>query len=149
MWTWRKEWWGGVEHGMGKEGRTIKGGSFAMGGGGRWIPGIVPMSSVGGGGGRGRGRRGRLALALICFSPVLLPLICLSLPLLCIAAFCLRLQRRSKSPSGHREDSCGGFPVQRKEGEAAIEDRLLHRYLEDQLGLVGAMRDYDDDGDVC
>lgn len=127
---------------MGKEGRTIKRGGW------RWLPGILPIS--GGGGDRGgRGRRGCPALALICFSPVLLPLICLSFPLLCIAAFCLRLQRRSKSPAGHRVDGGGGgggggFPVGCKEGEPAIGVRLLHRYLEDQLELVGTVRDYDD-----
>ncbi|XP_010912510.1 uncharacterized protein [Elaeis guineensis] len=145
---------------MGKGERSFKGGSFAMDGGWRWLSGIVSISvGGGGGGGGGRGRRVRLALALICCSPVLLPLICLSLPVLCIAAFCLRL-RQWRRPAELGEDVAAGFLERCEEGEeaqaaataaaaAAIEGRLLHRYLEDQLGLVRAVWDCDDGGDLA
>ncbi|KAG1331129.1 hypothetical protein COCNU_02G010970 [Cocos nucifera] len=122
-----------------------------MDGGWRWLPGIVSISGGGGGGGGGgRGRRARLALVLICCSPVLLPLICLSLPVLCIASFCLRF-RQWRRPAEIGEDVAAGFLEEGEEAEAAaaaaIEGRLLHRYLEDQLGLVKAVWDCDDGGD--
>lgn len=138
---------GWEEHGMGKEERSFKGGSFAMDGGWRWLPGIV---SISGGGGGGRGRRARLAVALICCSPILLPLICLSLPVLFIAAFCLRL-RQWRRPAELQEDITAGFLGRCEEGEeaaaAAVEGRLLQQYLEDQLALVRAVWDCDDGGD--
>ncbi|KAG6492044.1 uncharacterized protein LOC122001021 [Zingiber officinale] len=95
--------------------------------------------TVGSGGG-GRPRRACLILALVCCSPVLVPLACFSVPFLCIAGLCLRGGRRwgrRKTP-GFKE---GGVPAP----ELAKEGRLLPRYLEDQLRLVSDVYAVDDD----
>lgn len=79
------------------------------------------------GGGGIRLRRVVFLLLLICCSPILIPLLLLASPviaLLCFAAVCLR----RPSPGLTREDLAPG---------AAEHPRaLLHRYLEDQLGLA-------------
>ncbi|CAM8948575.1 unnamed protein product [Rhodiola kirilowii] len=82
-----------------------------------------------------RTRRGpRFILLLVC-SPILLPFICFSFPLICLAEFCIRRCRRQKVSQGnhdHRERDqrrCGDVEDGREVG-------LLHRYLEDQLTLV-------------
>ncbi|KAG6531258.1 hypothetical protein ZIOFF_005048 [Zingiber officinale] len=90
-------------------------------------------------------RRVCLILALVCCSPVLVPLAGLSFPLLCIAGLCLRVGRR------WRRRITPGF----KEGDVpepllqAAEGRLLHRYLEDQLRLVSDVHVVDGGGDTA
>ncbi|CAL9166478.1 unnamed protein product [Musa hybrid cultivar] len=90
-------------------------------------------------------RRACLILALVCCSPVLIPLACLSFPLLFIAGLCLRVGRRRRKPRGWEGS---GILGRCEDDEEAAEGRLLHRYLEDQLGLVGAglLLDLDCDG---
>ncbi|OIW13117.1 hypothetical protein TanjilG_08150 [Lupinus angustifolius] len=87
-----------------------------------------------------RNRRIRY-LFLFLFSPLLLVLLLISLPFLCAAEVCLRgrfwrkLFRDSEDGSDRLrwcdEGCCGGEE----------EKGLLHRYLEDQLFLVGSMYD--------
>ncbi|KAJ8458341.1 hypothetical protein OPV22_031267 [Ensete ventricosum] len=90
-------------------------------------------------------RRACLMLALVCCFPVLIPLACLSFPLLLIAGLCLLVWRRRRKPRGWE----GSAILGRCEDEEAAEGRLLHRYLDDQLGLVGAglLLDCDGGGD--
>ncbi|WRX30096.1 hypothetical protein QQP08_022583 [Theobroma cacao] len=106
-----------------------------------------------------RTRRSRCFLLLLC-SPLLLPFLCATFPLLCIAEVCCRICRRRRSGKAAQEEEeeeeeeeerrlrrceegccCGG-----EEREVG----LLRRYLEDQLALVGSVYecgDYFDDHD--
>ncbi|XP_021288457.1 uncharacterized protein LOC110419690 [Herrania umbratica] len=102
-----------------------------------------------------RTRRSRCFLLLLC-SPLLLPFLCATFPLLCIAEVCFRICRRRRSGKAAQEEEeeeerrlrrceegccCGG-----EEREVG----LLRRYLEDQLALVGSVYecgDYFDDHD--
>ncbi|KAG0463299.1 hypothetical protein HPP92_019368 [Vanilla planifolia] len=92
-----------------------------------------------------RRRRCWVTIALIFFSPIIFPLLCLSLPLLCTALLFLRFSvvRAGSGNSRHRElhhtRYDGGFVdlrVKSGAGADAIWSGLLHRYLNDQLGLV-------------
>ncbi|XP_074321567.1 uncharacterized protein LOC141658536 [Silene latifolia] len=98
----------------------------------------------------------------IIFSPILLPLFCLSFPFICIGrlyvCLCQRRRRREKRRREDRLRRC-------EEGRPAVAvevavDReigwlLMQRYLEDQLGLVAdvvnvydcGQDDDDDDND--
>ncbi|XAR57477.1 hypothetical protein NMG60_11025635 [Bertholletia excelsa] len=92
-------------------------------------------------------RRSRLVFLVLCF-PLLLPLLCATFPLLCVAEICLRLCRRSRSRRRQRKSSATAEDqVNVNEGDQV---RLLQRYLEDQLLLVvGPVYDCsDDDGFV-
>ncbi|ESQ38650.1 hypothetical protein EUTSA_v10029064mg [Eutrema salsugineum] len=108
-------------------------------------------------------RWSRILFFLLC-SPILLPLLCLSIPLLCAVEIFSRLRCRilKSTPSeviaadeddlGLRrcEEGCGGcgeFVVE--EYEDGIEGSgLLQRYLEDQLSLARSIYDCgEDDGD--
>ncbi|KAK9271295.1 hypothetical protein L1049_026885 [Liquidambar formosana] len=106
-----------------------------------------------------RARRSRRYLFLALCSPILLPFLCATFPLLCVAELCLRFCCRRKSPSEAQDDDAsarlrrceeggGGGGEAEREGEVSI----LQRYLEDQLLLVGSVYecgdDEDDDGDV-
>ncbi|XP_042486905.1 uncharacterized protein LOC122067125 [Macadamia integrifolia] len=103
-----------------------------------------------------RSRRRRFIFLVIC-SPFLLPLLCLAFPLFCFAELCLRFYRwRHRGDKKGCNDQCeeedggcglcrceegrGGEPIEVREG------RLLQRYLEDQLGLVGSVYDCGDEG---
>ncbi|KAK7243434.1 hypothetical protein RIF29_38230 [Crotalaria pallida] len=96
-----------------------------------------------------RNRRIRYIFLLLC-SPLLLVLLFVSLPFLCAAEVCLRhrLWRklvRDPDDDGDRlrrceEGCCGDCNGQEEKG-------LLHRYLEDQLLLVGSMYDCGDSDD--
>ncbi|KAL3735812.1 hypothetical protein ACJRO7_024872 [Eucalyptus globulus] len=110
---------------------------------------------------RARHRSGRCLLLALC-SPVLVPLLCATFPLLCAAELCLRLCCR-KRRSG--DEGCGGGEEGEDEEEEAAErlrrceegrcggggesevGALLQRYLEDQLRLVGSVYECGDDGD--
>ncbi|XP_020106478.1 uncharacterized protein LOC109722759 [Ananas comosus] len=123
-----------------------KGRSFGMG---WWWWRRRRMSPASGGGRRRRRAAAAASAAVICCSPVLLPLLCLCLPFLCVAAACLRVGR----PAAAAEESGGGgggaFLGRCEEGEGEEEEgRLLQRYLEDQLGLVGALWDCDESAGV-
>ncbi|KAH0469511.1 hypothetical protein IEQ34_001069 [Dendrobium chrysotoxum] len=99
---------------------------------------------------RWRRKRGWVAMALVCFSPVLLPLFCLSFPLLCIAAFCLRFTA-AEAQGGRRRRRDGAVEAIRcvKRGRRdAIRSELLHRYLEDQMTIAASVVDFEGDGDA-
>ncbi|CAG7863783.1 hypothetical protein BRARA_I02382 [Brassica rapa] len=86
-----------------------------------------------------RTRRSRIVFFLIC-SPLLIPLLCASIPLLCAAEIFSRLRNRHPwfAKSADEDDlrlrrceegcNCGGSGPE--------EAGLLQRYLEDQLILV-------------
>ncbi|GMI83329.1 hypothetical protein HRI_002002200 [Hibiscus trionum] len=92
-----------------------------------------------------RTRRRRCLILLLC-SPLLIPFLCATFPLLCLAEVCLRICRRSSSgklaaAQGDEEnrirrceEGCCGDGEGREAG-------LLQRYLEDQLALVGSVYD--------
>ncbi|KAL2972524.1 hypothetical protein AAZX31_15G257900 [Glycine max] len=94
-----------------------------------------------------RHRRIRYFFLLLC-SPLLLIVLCAVLPFLCAAELCLRrrglwrkiLRRGDASDRLRRcEEGCC------HEEEQEEEKGLLHRYLEDQLLLVGSMYECGDD----
>ncbi|PON33029.1 hypothetical protein PanWU01x14_356060 [Parasponia andersonii] len=111
-----------------------------------------------------RSRRIRYLFLFLC-SPILLPFLCATFPLLCAAELCLRLCRRRRRRDQRKiaddsedddrlrrcEEGCcyGGRAGLAGEGE---EVGLLQRYLEDQLVLVGSMydcgEDVDGDGEI-
>ena len=105
-----------------------------------------------------RTRRSRCVFLLL-FSPILLPFLCVTLPLLCASELCIRLCRRgrgkNKEDGGDRLRRCEeGFCDCDCEEEEGKEVGLLQRYLEDQLRLVGSVYecgdefdDHDDDQD--
>lgn len=101
-----------------------------------------------------RTRRCRCFFLLLC-SPLLLPFLCATFPLLCIAEICVRICRRRRSGKAdtaalEEEENrlrrceegccCGG------NGEDS-EVGLLQRYLEDQLALVGSVYECGDELD--
>ncbi|TKY49612.1 hypothetical protein E2542_SST27046 [Spatholobus suberectus] len=91
-----------------------------------------------------RHRRIRYLFLLFC-SPLLLVLLCTALPFLCAAELCLRRRLwrkllRAKDADDRLQRCEEGYP---EEGEE--EKGLLHRYLEDQLLLVGSMYECGDD----
>lgn len=100
-----------------------------------------------------RSRRIRYCFLLLC-SPLLVPFLCVTFPLLCAANLCLRVYRRRRR---RREDArllrceegCGGVEEEEEEKEGGM-GLLLQRYLEDQMLLVGSVYecgDADDDGE--
>ncbi|KAJ6696861.1 hypothetical protein OIU85_003238 [Salix viminalis] len=95
---------------------------------------------------------------LLLLSPILLPILCATLPLLCVAElcirFCHRVRRKKDEDGGDRLRRCEeGFCDCDCEEEEEKEVGLLQRYLEDQLRLVGSVYecgdefDHLDDGD--
>ncbi|KAL4281540.1 hypothetical protein GQ457_03G028300 [Hibiscus cannabinus] len=98
-----------------------------------------------------RTRRRRCLLLLLC-SPLLIPFLCATLPLLCLAEVCFRICRRSSDGKAAAapddvenriprcEEGCCGDGEGREAG-------LLQRYLEDQLALVESVYDCGDDLD--
>ncbi|PKU81968.1 uncharacterized protein LOC110097544 [Dendrobium catenatum] len=99
---------------------------------------------------RWRRKRGWVAMALVCFSPVLLPLFCLSFPLLCIAAFCLRFTAaEAQGCRRRRRDGAEEvIPCVKRGRRDAIRSELLHRYLEDQMTIAESVLDFEGDGDA-
>ncbi|KFK27806.1 hypothetical protein AALP_AA8G431500 [Arabis alpina] len=100
-----------------------------------------------------RTRRSRFVFFLIC-SPLLLPLLCASIPILCAAEIFSRLRTRHPWFAADEDDlrlrrceegcGCGGFGPDQEEEE---ETGLLQRYLEDQLILVRSVYDCGEDDD--
>ncbi|KAL6318174.1 hypothetical protein AAG906_035679 [Vitis piasezkii] len=103
-----------------------------------------------------RPRRSRCLVLLLC-SPILLPFLCATFPLLCAAELCIRLcRRRGGSPKRSSEGSGGrlrrceeGGAGAEEEGEGEGEVGLLQRYLEDQIGLVGSVYECGDEEDLA
>ncbi|WJX30930.1 hypothetical protein P8452_19417 [Trifolium repens] len=95
-----------------------------------------------------RRRRIRYLFLLIC-SPLLLVFLFISFPFLCITEFCLRRRLWSKFIRRFSGDDSGDRLRRCEEGccydENEEEKGLLHRYLEDQLFLVGSMYDCGDE----
>ncbi|WCJ44220.1 hypothetical protein M5689_024900 [Euphorbia peplus] len=91
-------------------------------------------------------RRRRCLFLLLC-SPLLLPFLCASFPLLCAIELCIRICRRNRrSKDGDDEDRFRRC----EEGFCNCDPEevgLLHRYLEDQLILVKSMYECGDDDD--
>ncbi|XP_028798312.1 uncharacterized protein LOC114753769 [Neltuma alba] len=111
---------------------------------------IVPpflVSAVGATSSWLRNRRIRYLLILLC-SPLLLCLLFFAFPFLCAVDLCLRrclwrkFFRDSRDDDRLRrcEEGCSGCGGDEEKG-------LLHRYLEDQLRLVGSMYECGDDED--
>uniref|UniRef100_A0A0A9DFX1 Uncharacterized protein n=1 Tax=Arundo donax TaxID=35708 RepID=A0A0A9DFX1_ARUDO len=84
----------------------------------------------------------RSACLSLCLLPVVLPLVLLWLPLLCVAVAVVRFRRRRRRMMmSSRGMSClGGGERSTLEAEDGEGHRaaLLHKYLEDQMELVGA-----------
>lgn len=95
-----------------------------------------------------RTRRSRFVFFLLC-SPLLIPILCASIPILCAAEIFSRLRSRHPwfTKSDEEDDlrlrryeegcGCGGFEPE--------EAGLLQRYLEDQLFLVRSIYDCGED----
>ncbi|XP_038682037.1 uncharacterized protein LOC119982631 [Tripterygium wilfordii] len=93
----------------------------------------------------------RFLFLLLC-SPLLLPFLCATFPILCAAEVCIRLCRRRRKELLIKEEAeplrrceeglcvCGG-----DQGEDEVG--LLQRYLEDQLVLVRSVYDCGDEFD--
>ena len=97
-----------------------------------------------------RNRRIRYLFLLLC-SPLLLVLLCAALPFLCAAELCLRRRLWRKLLGDSALDGAGDRLRRCEEGccgcgedDEEEEKGLLHRYLEDQLLLVGSMYDCGD-----
>ncbi|XP_027149716.1 uncharacterized protein LOC113750013 [Coffea eugenioides] len=90
-------------------------------------------------------------LILALFSPLLLPLICATFPFLCALELFFHLSRwgcwrRRRKSSPAAEEGCAGDGKIRGE-DGGNGERLLQRYLEDQLMLVARSLYGDDDDD--
>lgn len=87
-----------------------------------------------------RTSRSRFIFLLLC-SPILLPFLCATFPLLCAVEICIRLCRRCHP----RKDDHESRLCRCEEGSTEVlEERevgLLQRYLEDQILLVGSVYD--------
>ncbi|XP_062025559.1 uncharacterized protein LOC133741859 [Rosa rugosa] len=100
-----------------------------------------------------RARRSRCVFLLLC-SPIIIPFLFATFPLLCAAELCLHLCRRRPGKLAHDEADadrlrrCEEGRCAEVEEERREEMGLLQRYLEDQLLLVGSVYDcgdYDED----
>ncbi|KAL6595396.1 hypothetical protein ACP70R_003896 [Stipagrostis hirtigluma subsp. patula] len=86
----------------------------------------------------------RSACLALCLLPVALPLALLWLPLLCVAVAAVRFRRRRRrmvAAERGRRSCCardGGPWPPEAEGAGLHRAALLHKYLEDQMELVGA-----------
>ncbi|KAK4789209.1 hypothetical protein SAY86_020528 [Trapa natans] len=109
-------------------------------------------------------RRSRRFFFLLLCSPLLIPLVLFTFPILCVAELCLRVcshepWERVHEDCGEEERACaddarlraceegyfcdGGGEQMEREREVG----LLQRYLEDQLRLVGSVYECGDDFD--
>ncbi|KAJ9166894.1 hypothetical protein P3X46_021583 [Hevea brasiliensis] len=98
-----------------------------------------------------RSRRIRCLFLILC-SPILLPFLCASFPLLCAVELCIRTCRRSRRKKEGNDEKqlrrCEeGFCDCDRLVEEEKEVGLLQRYLEDQLRLVGSMYECGDEFD--
>ena len=98
-----------------------------------------------------RTRRSRRVLLLL-LSPILLPFLCATLPILWVAELCVSLchrgRRKKDEDGGDRLRRCEeGFCDCECEEEEEEEVGLLQRYLEDQLRLVGSVYECGDEFD--
>ena len=87
----------------------------------------------------GSGGRAWSSLLALCLLPALLPLLLLCLPLLCVAVAAARFRRRRRRLllAAARRAACrcpGGGGAEADAGHRAA---LLHKYLQDQVELVG------------
>ena len=92
----------------------------------------------------GAAGRARSSLLALCLLPALLPLLLLCLPLLCVAVAAARFRRRRRRlllaaakraacrPGSERPPPGGA------EADGGHRAALLHKYLQDQVDLVGA-----------
>ncbi|XP_050209227.1 uncharacterized protein LOC126659937 [Mercurialis annua] len=96
-----------------------------------------------------RMRRSRCIFLLVC-SPILLPFVCFTFPILCAVEFCIRICRRNIRRRRRRKDESGDWIRRCEEGLCDCDDGdleeeeeeevgLLQRYLDDQLRLVGSV----------
>ncbi|XP_039776220.1 uncharacterized protein LOC120643813 [Panicum virgatum] len=92
----------------------------------------------------GAAGRARSSLLALCLLPALLPLLLLCLPLLCVAVAAARFRRRRRRlllAAAKRGACCHGSqrrPPGGTEVDGAHRAALLHKYLQDQVELVGA-----------
>ncbi|XVF63338.1 hypothetical protein PTKIN_Ptkin09bG0079800 [Pterospermum kingtungense] len=102
-----------------------------------------------------RTRRCHCFFLLLC-SPLLLPFLCATFPLLCIAEICVRICRRrrsGKAATAAQEEGEEENRLRRCEEGCCCGDGedsevgLLQRYLEDQLALVGSVYECGDEDD--
>ncbi|OWM85094.1 uncharacterized protein LOC116204932 [Punica granatum] len=102
-----------------------------------------------------RGRSRRFLILLLC-SPVLIPFLFFTFPILCAAELCLRLcgggrwkriEEEYQQEEAARLRACeeGRCPDGGDERDGEVG--LLQRYLEDQLRLVGSVYECGDDFD--
>ncbi|XP_062197614.1 uncharacterized protein LOC133900477 [Phragmites australis] len=91
---------------------------------------------------RGAAPAWRSACLVLCLLPVVLPLVLLWLPLLCVAVAVVRFRRRRRRlMMATRRGRCsfgGGEGSTLEAVGAEHRAALLHKYLEDQMELVGA-----------
>jgi hypothetical protein len=81
----------------------------------------------------------RSSCLALCLLPVALPLLLLCLPLLCVAVAVARFRRRRRRLMVKSRRSCPGERPEEAEGEGRrAAAALLHKYLDDQMELVGA-----------
>ena len=83
----------------------------------------------------------RSSCLALCLLPVALPLLLLCLPLLCVAVAVARFRRRRRRlmTAAKSRRCCPGQRSEEAEGEGyRAAAALLHKYLEDQMELVGA-----------
>ncbi|KAK6940353.1 hypothetical protein RJ641_029884 [Dillenia turbinata] len=96
-----------------------------------------------------KSRRKSCYLFLALCSPILLPFLCATFPIFCALELCLRIRirLRREADAGDSMQPCR-LDDHGLDHDGVGEVRLLQRYLEDQLILVGSMYDCggDDDG---
>lgn len=92
-------------------------------------------------------RAPRYILLLIC-SPILIPLVCLTFPLICFAELCIRICLRRR---GRELADAHHVRIRQRGVDEDVEDGgevgLLQRYLEDQLSLVRSVYECGDDAE--
>ncbi|KAG8088847.1 hypothetical protein GUJ93_ZPchr0011g27768 [Zizania palustris] len=86
----------------------------------------------------------RSSVVALCLLPVVVPLVLLGLPLLCFAVAVVRFRRRRRrmKTAVTKGSGCymggGERPSPEREEDGGHRAALLHKYLQDQMELVGA-----------